>query len=248
MTVTPGSLDYLYYNGILDHIPYEAYEMPPMGNMGTGRGIPMPGRNRAMYRGNGRIETNPQGMNNNPYMGMKGQNYGYYGNYGDSFGGMPGYGQMGGMQPQAQMYGGSYGGGIGGYNSGPYQSDRFSRYGQSYDYDDGHNFRESLRAETKGLKEGVLNSHPVAKGLLSTAVILAIPILLIKGLKKAPAASSSSKSFWEKINPKNWFKKKSAPAPSPSGTKTFWKKINPKNWWPGFWAKINPKNWGSKKP
>jgi len=28
MTVLPGSLDYLYYNGILDHIPYEAYEMP----------------------------------------------------------------------------------------------------------------------------------------------------------------------------------------------------------------------------
>lgn len=31
MTVLPGSLDYLYYNGILDHIPYEAYEMPIAG-------------------------------------------------------------------------------------------------------------------------------------------------------------------------------------------------------------------------
>lgn len=30
MAVLPGSLDYLYYNGILDHIPYEAYEMSPM--------------------------------------------------------------------------------------------------------------------------------------------------------------------------------------------------------------------------
>ena len=28
MTVLPGSLDYLYYNGVLDHIPNEAYEMP----------------------------------------------------------------------------------------------------------------------------------------------------------------------------------------------------------------------------
>ncbi len=28
MTVLPGSLDYLYYNGILDHIPYEAYAIP----------------------------------------------------------------------------------------------------------------------------------------------------------------------------------------------------------------------------
>ena len=31
MTVLPGSLDHLYYNGILDSIPYEAYEMPPVG-------------------------------------------------------------------------------------------------------------------------------------------------------------------------------------------------------------------------
>lgn len=32
MTVLPGALDYLYYNGILDHIPYEAYEMTPPAN------------------------------------------------------------------------------------------------------------------------------------------------------------------------------------------------------------------------
>ena len=31
MTVLPGSLDHLYYNGILDCIPYEAYSMPPVG-------------------------------------------------------------------------------------------------------------------------------------------------------------------------------------------------------------------------
>ena len=45
--VLPGSLDYLYYNGILDHIPYEAYEMTPMtpsgmaqmSGMGTGYGM-----------------------------------------------------------------------------------------------------------------------------------------------------------------------------------------------------------------
>ena len=30
MTILPGSLDYLYHNGILPSIPYEAYEMTPM--------------------------------------------------------------------------------------------------------------------------------------------------------------------------------------------------------------------------
>ena len=47
MAVLPGSLDYLYYNGILDHIPYEAYQMGPitpsgmmqMSGMGTGYGV-----------------------------------------------------------------------------------------------------------------------------------------------------------------------------------------------------------------
>ena len=44
MTVLPGSLDYLYYNGIIDHIPYEAYDvgmypvrmnnMPPLAGYG----------------------------------------------------------------------------------------------------------------------------------------------------------------------------------------------------------------------
>ena len=28
MAVLPGSLDHLYYSGIIDHIPYEAYEQP----------------------------------------------------------------------------------------------------------------------------------------------------------------------------------------------------------------------------
>ena len=35
MTILPGSLDYLYYNGILDHIPYEAYEYPSVGQSGN---------------------------------------------------------------------------------------------------------------------------------------------------------------------------------------------------------------------
>lgn len=35
MTILPGSLDYLYYNGVLDHIPYEAYEYGPIVQNGS---------------------------------------------------------------------------------------------------------------------------------------------------------------------------------------------------------------------
>ena len=49
MTVMPGSLDYLYHNGVLNCIPYEAYSMP--------------------------VAT--PSMNVNPYANIK-QNYQYY--------------------------------------------------------------------------------------------------------------------------------------------------------------------------
>ena len=57
MTALPGSLDHLYYNGILDHIPYEAYEMAPMtpsgmlqaSGMGTGMGLAYPQMNGSQY-------------------------------------------------------------------------------------------------------------------------------------------------------------------------------------------------------
>lgn len=50
MAVLPGSLDYLYHNGILNHIPYEAYEMTPMTQSGM-----------AQMAGKG------AGLNPNPY-------------------------------------------------------------------------------------------------------------------------------------------------------------------------------------
>ncbi len=47
MAILPGSLDYLYHNGIINHIPYEAYETVPMtasgqaqlSGMGMGHGF-----------------------------------------------------------------------------------------------------------------------------------------------------------------------------------------------------------------
>lgn len=50
MTVYPGSLDYLYHNGVLNCIPYEAYSVP--------------------------VAVQPS-MNTNPYANIK-QNYQYY--------------------------------------------------------------------------------------------------------------------------------------------------------------------------
>lgn len=70
MTVLPGSLDYLYHNRILDHIPYEVYQTAPMAqtavmqmpSMTTGTGVGM-GQD-PMSRGYG---YNQALVENNPY-------------------------------------------------------------------------------------------------------------------------------------------------------------------------------------
>ena len=70
MTVLPGSLDYLYHNRILDHIPYEVYQTAPMAqtavmqmpNMLNGMDIGM-GQD-PMSRGYG---YNQAIVENNPY-------------------------------------------------------------------------------------------------------------------------------------------------------------------------------------
>ena len=78
MTVLPGSLDYLYYNGILDHIPYEAYEMPAVNQNSYAEN---PYMNSAMsgslYKNHGQVKdmfnassdyTNPYRVDKNSYM------------------------------------------------------------------------------------------------------------------------------------------------------------------------------------
>ena len=68
MAILPGSLDYLYYNGILDHIPYEAYEPTPITPSGmaqmSGMGMNYP--TNPMMRGYGAMPTSA--MNGSQYL------------------------------------------------------------------------------------------------------------------------------------------------------------------------------------
>lgn len=204
MTILPGSLDHLYYNGILDHIPYEAYEIIPAAP------------SQAAYN----------------ISNMKGQIYGNSANsYGASFN-SSNYYQTGAMSSTLPMYGGSYGGYISPFadlESVAYLNNKSNVYGNvnafgspSYNfskrdiYPSEYNesgFKNSIYKEAKGTKEGVLNSHPTLKGLIAAAVVIATPLLLLKGRKKPPVsapkpANTVKSGFWSKLNPKNWFKKK----------------------------------------
>jgi len=278
MTVLPGSLDYLYYNGVLDHIPYDVYDMPPVtasGMQRSGMGFPPAGSIKQSFLGDtGMNNINyPGNMNGSAYLNeaMKGGMYGNYGNYNDSFNHAASYQQFNGMQPQMQMYGGGYGGGISPYSDNmglSYQTNintetypgvrnavNYNRHRQEHGV---NSIREFVNESVKSSKEGVLGSNSWLKGLAALGLIIATPILIIKGFKKPPVSSTTKNSFWSKVNPKNW---NIGASSGNFGQKwsNFWSKVKAKNWyfgknsdvfgerWHNFWSKVNPKNWNFSK-
>ena len=275
MTVFPGSLDYLYYNGVLDHIPYEAYEMLPVQPNRMQSGLPQLGNIKQSILGNQGMDNFgiSNNVNNSNYLGtaMKGQMYGYYGNSNDSFVGSN-HQHNGTNQPTMQMYGGGYYGrgpvSNGLYNTGsPYPNNYgsssysnppsvnnpygngsvgampdngiYNRYDRRLQNGSGNDIKDLIASQAKDSKTSVLNSSPLLKGLLATAIIIATPLLIFRGKKSVSTNPSRFKNFFSKINPVNWFK-----------GKFDFSKLNPKNWFKRKpdWSKFNPKNWFKKKP
>lgn len=206
MTVLPGSLDYLYYNGTLDHIPYEAYEMGPvtpsgmaqMSGMGTGIGMAYGMNPMGGYNMNSGYQMNGYGMNGyvSPYQ-MSGSQYlqaaqqgSLYNNYTtqDNF--------------------------VNRYNSGISQGQNLSK--ENYRFgENGKNFRESILEAASATKDTVSSSPNWIKGILAGGIMLTTLCMLFKG-KKKPVPQTYSTGFLSKLNPKNW--------------SVNWSKLNPKNW------------------
>ena len=185
MAVFPGSLDHLYYNGILDHIPYEAYEMGPitqsgmaqMSGMGTGFGINA--MNGYGMNQMGAYAPTAQ-MNGSQYLksAQSGLMYNTY-TCPDTF--VP--------RNNADI------------KTGQDFSIETSAYGEN-----GKNFRESIMEAASKTKETVSNSPNWVKGILAGGIMLTTLCMLFKG-KKAPNHQSQSSSFLSKFNPINLIKK-----------------------------------------
>lgn len=175
MAVLPGSLDYLYYNGILDHIPYEAYEMGPvtqsgmmqMSGMGTGYGF------NPMMQGYGTAAPMMPQMNGSQYL-------------------------------QAAQRGLLYGTDVlpdtfHRINTTAKTGDNFSivnkafsdgeGYSRDVDYEvmangqDGKNFRIAIMDAASKAKETVSNSPNWVKGILAAGVMITTLCCLVKGKK-----------------------------------------------------------------
>lgn len=193
MTVLPGSMDNLYYNGILPQIPYEAYDY---GYVGPYAGMinPYSGLKQAIT-GVGYLNAAKGGLLYDTY------------NSKDSFirRSMSGIGSPagGGYSIKANSYGPNAGMG-GGYDV------ALNSYGET-----GVEFINSIRNTGARAKEAVLNapSSSIWKGLAAAALIIATPILIFKRKKLSTAEiaemadAANKSSFWSKLNPKNWFKK-----------------------------------------
>ena len=168
MAVLPGSLDYLYYNGILDHIPYEAYQMGPitpsgmmqMSGMGTGYGF------NPMMSGFGAM---PQ-MNGTQYLknARQGLLYDTY-NYPDTF-----------VKRNTKYKDGE------GYSIVKKAFQDGEGYSKDVDFDnmsngnEGKSFRASILEAASKTKETVSNSPGWVKGLLAGGIMITTLCCLLK--------------------------------------------------------------------
>ena len=236
MTINPYTLNSLYNQGIIDHTPYDlciglpATQSGMMESMGLST-MPQMGNFNPMMAGStigmGQNSYNTTTMNGSQYLdsAMKGEMYGYYGNSNDSFvrSSSAVTEQQDKTSVAKQMLG--MGNGVGrDYNYKNAALNLNNGYGNDANFErmandkDGQDFRMSVTEAAKEAKEGVMNSHPIVKGLLATAGVALTLVLAIKGLSKKPAEEAVKKTgaltkiknwgIWSKLNPKNWFKNK----------------------------------------
>lgn len=187
MTVLPGSLDYLYYNGILDHIPYEAYEMAPVQQPS-----PMNGTQYLDMAAQGNLYntyTNPDTfVRRNNYDVQTGQNYSISQH---TLGINNGIGQDSTVMQNA---------------FGIEEAGRNANYEVMANGEDGKSFRESLVNAAKSTANNYSNAPTYIKGIISGGIIIGTLFCLLKG-KKKPAVDAESSGVYSKLNPLNWFKK-----------------------------------------
>lgn len=192
MAILPGSLDYLYHYGILDHIPYEAYEQLPMTQSGMAQ---MSGiaanpyqvgnfNNKQYFQNNNLYQTNTYGdFRNANYQNPQNRINNSLGNtYLDN-------------AQQGELYK-------------TYTQDMFVPFSQNSYANGGlktpeDNFRQSILDSAVKAKDSIMNAPTLVKGLLAGGVMITTLALLFKGRK----SSSTLTSEGSKWNPLNWFRK-----------------------------------------
>lgn len=159
MTVLPGSLNYLYHNGIVDHIPYEAYTMSPITPSGYAQ---MAGAAYNPYAGVDYLKMAQSGLLYNTYADS------------DSFmrdGAYP-------PRPQDRKFSQRI------YNNEGYGRDMDME--AMINGEDGKQVRKSIFDKIQNLKDKLVNCPEWAKGIFGLGLIFLTGFGIFKGLKKPP--------------------------------------------------------------
>jgi hypothetical protein len=197
MTVLPGSLDYLYYNGILDHTPFEAYEMMPTGNglnynSMTGSEYLDMAQQGALY--NTRY-SNDSFMRNNHYYNNDLTSNGHNFNYQNSSA------PYNNLQPKPQN-----------------NEQNYSIARQAFGLDENlskenietallggdedKSIKNSITKTFKSAAQKVGNAPDFVKGIASAMLIVGTLAYIFKGHKKPPIQINEKQSLWSKIKNK----------------------------------------------
>lgn len=187
MTIQPGSLDYLYYNGILDHIPYEAYEYTPVTKSGmTQYNTNMPS---GMSLKQAALGYTPTSISGEQYLNSAshGELYNSY-NMNDTYSKSDSAGtQTGeGYSIKKHAYGDNSVGSDYNIKNAMYGDD-FVGSGMDMEKtangEEGKSFRESITEAAESTKDSVLHGS-IWKGLAALGLLIVTPILIFKTRKK----------------------------------------------------------------
>ena len=157
MSVLPGSLDYLYHNGIINHIPYEAYMMAPMTPSGYAQ---MMGVAANPYSGLNYLEMAQSGLLYNTY------------NTPDM------YVRHGAYPPRPQNRK---------FSQRIYNNEGYGRnmdMEAMINGEDGKQVRKSITNKFQNIKDRLVNGPEWAKGILGLGLIALTALGIVKGFKK----------------------------------------------------------------
>ena len=174
MAILPGSLDYLYHQGILDRIPYEAYEMTPM----TPSGYAQLSGNYSANVGNNSLNATYGQMNGSQYLQQAQQGELYKTYTTDMF--VPFSQHQNQAGRDFSIVNKSYG---------------IDNQGRDVDYEvmangkEGKKIRETIEGSVYRTKESIVNAPIFVKGLLAGGLIvttLAMLLIPSSGLLSLP--------------------------------------------------------------
>jgi hypothetical protein len=215
MAVNPYTLNHLYQNGILDYVPTDLMMGTPVGSVLTPMSNPYMNmaQQGALYQNHGTAtdsfhssytpaytpnDYQSVSSSANSYVGLNhsnGYNNGMYQTGVQTNFSNPFYGYNGSINRTGIENAGNIG-------ERPVDSNKIDAY------NDLSNLSNNINSGVNKISNTISNTPKLILGVIAGTIGLIGIASLFKRGKKPPKTSTNNTSFWSKLNPVNWFKKK----------------------------------------